>query len=703
MQELDTCLVFREDSGPTQGFTNLHANRDQTKDDIVIRELLQNSLDAGKGPKKVNFYAKNFLLDDIPFMREYQRAFEYSREHCEKDEPPTGKQIIQRIDSLLSSKNGRLQCLICSDNGSGISSEDLRSLYSSGRSTKLSSGRGSVGHGHLTAFAPSDLRYVLYAGRRGDGGNTFGGHALLATHIIYTEGGADNRRQQRSFDGFIRNAEDAAIFDEESGGTVIPEPLCDYLHTDHGSAVMIVGYRPISNAKPCSLADLILSAAARHFLVAVNDRILEVGFTSQNDPEEVTDKTAANTSSLSSTMLPKRFTQPADVILNHSSMEACIEKIKSIRERRVAERTLHTLRHHDSQLPRTVVSKLGAGVRIWFRNQLRPEEPRTRVSIFRDGMWIEDNTKGRLQPRHFSEVEPFDAVVDLDSSEESSFGHLVREAEGASHLHISPKEIVDRNRQRELINKLGDLREILVSQATPSDPSQDYEPPELKLLGAVSYVGTLPKARPPRSEPKATGPKEAPQEKPVSPGDPLGPGDDHALEFNDNNPNTPEGGNPTVTGNGNLNEEDERERRKARERVKTDEIVKAGNSTGLSSSCRPDMHDAGVFHISWVAVEGKLHGGDLGLRLILPSGTDWTSRRKIEPEYLAIVPMSASGGSLKRVKGFPKEIRVTRPEARGSAIVRIDPVHDGELQGADLSLIAAEPVHRSSRSVVAAS
>ena len=55
MQELDTRLVFRDDNGPTQGFTNLHANRDQTKDDIVVRELLQNALDAGEWAKDSRF------------------------------------------------------------------------------------------------------------------------------------------------------------------------------------------------------------------------------------------------------------------------------------------------------------------------------------------------------------------------------------------------------------------------------------------------------------------------------------------------------------------------------------------------------------------------------------------------------------------------------------------------------------------------
>ena len=179
----------------------------------------------GNGPRTVDFYLEDMLLSDIPFISEYRQAFKDARGYYEPGEPTTGKQVISRIDSTLSDEDGVVQSLVCCDDGEGIGPKELRSLYNSGRSTKSSAGRGSVGHGHLTAFAPSDLRYVLYAGRQSDGRETFGGHALLATHIVEQE---DNgKRRQLSSDGFIRRVGEDVPFDEETGGSVIPGSLVD--------------------------------------------------------------------------------------------------------------------------------------------------------------------------------------------------------------------------------------------------------------------------------------------------------------------------------------------------------------------------------------------------------------------------------------------------------------------------------------------
>ena len=230
MLRTDAELIFAVDNDPPKGFTNTDANRDQVKDEVVIRELLQNALDSGTGSRRVRFVHKRLRSADIFGINAIKSAFALACEYLGDDEPSTGQQMIGRIQRALKRKT--MECLFCCDDGDGIGEAELRSLYGSGRSTKRSAGRGSVGHGHLTAFVPSDLRYVLYGGRRAESdgslSETFGGHAIVATHIVSNAQG----RIQHSPDGFIRqNRPDGqdTLFDFERGGTRIPS---GYRRTD---------------------------------------------------------------------------------------------------------------------------------------------------------------------------------------------------------------------------------------------------------------------------------------------------------------------------------------------------------------------------------------------------------------------------------------------------------------------------------------
>lgn len=446
MQPLGASLVFREDDGPLQGFTNLHANRDKTDDRTVIRELLQNCLDASEnGDCEVRITLSSVPNEEIPFIDDYSEAFGASIQHLEDKEPATGRQAIKRIKDRLEAQE--IPCLICADNGSGIAPDQLRSLYGSGVSDKTAGSLGSVGHGHLTAFAPSDLRYVLYAGRR-DGQDTFGGHAILATHKV------DNLR---SADGFIRREEatddQRCSFDEEPGGGTIPELLKNHIWNDSGSAVMIVGYQPVSDSDP---TNLILGSAAQHFLVAMHGGKLSVEL-----------KTGQATRSLNS----------------NDSLRRAIEEIHQTRQKKRALRSLATLENGTRfEKPNGI-----NGVRVWMRTRLdEGEQWSPRVSIFRDGMWIVDNLKNFFEPRHFNGRAPFDAVVNLDSTRKGSFGDLARDAEGASHLEIRPTELSDSKQQEILRDHLNALHTFLFEQAEEAtNRLSEYNPPELMLMGGA--------------------------------------------------------------------------------------------------------------------------------------------------------------------------------------------------------------------------
>ncbi|WP_428114545.1 hypothetical protein [Candidatus Poriferisodalis sp.] len=631
------------DNDPPKGFTNTDANRDQVKDEIVIRELLQNALDSGTGARTVRFVLRNVAAADIFGLDRYKQAFKHARRYLGADEPPTGQQMIKRIQRALSKKD--VVCLFCCDDGNGIGEKELRSLYGSGRSTKRTAGRGSVGHGHLTAFVPSDLRYVLYAGRQaGPDGTlveTFGGHAIIATHIV----GSRKAQTQRSADGFIRHQQPDGrntLFDYERGGTRVPPTLAAQMRSSvAGSAVMIAAYKPVS---PTVNPDrLILAAATRHFLVAVFDGTLSVTFTDASGTERS---------------------------LTPEALDTHTDAITPERRRRAARRTLRTLQDSDSRISDNMVEDaLGPGSRVWMRPRLRGDETAShRVSVFRDGMWIQDNTQNYLQPRYFAGTEPFDAVVDLDSRQPGGMGELVRDAEGASHLQITPSEL---DNPSQLVERFMKLRDLLTANARQASTGEPYAPPQLRLAGSAVSTTALPKRRPKRPDSDPSPGEDVEHERRLPNGPPKLP--------------SPPGPDPDPKTDPEADKE------------KTDQTVRAGNSAGVSTSCRPDPDDPRLFHVAWSAAGRGFRAGAADLCLAVPSGTDQTSRHRIAPGYLTIVQVRHQQRNIDVPASGRKQVRIPNPGARDTATVKIAAA-TAEAVGADRGLVEAVLFHRSAAS-----
>ncbi len=608
-------LSFSVVNDPTQGFTSNDADRDRTKDETVIRELIQNALDAsdsdGGEPAIVSFKVICVEQNKLPHIGKYREAFRSARRLLEKDEPKTGKQAISRIAKQL--RKTKIRSLVCIDHGAGIDAKALQALYSQGRSTKQS-GRGSVGAGHLTAFAPSDLRYVLYAGK-GRHGCTFGGHAILATHgdTHGGEGSGDVTRFNNH--GYIRVGGDDAprLFDDEPGASQIPKILAEHIPAGGGSAVMICGYEPLARSKG-DLSLLVRSAAARDFLVQIFLGLLQV-----NAPEG--DR------------------------LDQDSLDAAIEKMKSKTRRKEASRMLRTIKSG-----RKLAGGLPAGTQVWFRSRLdQGEDARTRVWMFRDGMFIEHNTRGYLDRQKFAEVSPFDAVVNASSDEE--FGDLIRQAEGVSHNQIRPSEIEGEGDQDTLENMLKDLAEKLLREAEAlPEKGKVYEPPELRLsvLGD-QFLKPTPKRNTGDVETSDGPRKERKQQK--------------AARRN--------GG-----GDG------------------ADRTRMAGNTTGVSTTCRADSRNPAEFHVDWSASKQFRQGSQVWLRLYLPSGTDQTSQRKIKPRYYKIKSVLIHGEEQIVEEGPDGEARISNPPEHGSARVRIEDESFRSSTDMDRGLVRVEMLRR---------
>lgn len=641
-----TRLVFRHDDGPESGFEMSNSGKDAVTDIRAIRELMQNALDASLGtegqPRELRFKAFTMPLASVPHIGEYQQAFKSAVALLGSSEPPTGKNVIKRIERALARPD--IDCLACIDRGAGISSEALVALYSQGRSNKKQTGLGSVGNGHLTAFAPSDLRYVLYAGRSASKVEVFGGHAVLATHQEESPNEAASAPVQLHHDGFIRNEaglQENTLFNAERGGERLPPIFDEWLPSpESGSVVLIVGYQEISDP-PQPLRDQVLSTAARYFLVALYDRTMAVSYEERREGREV--------GALA------RIEDPC----------ACVHAIADKREQGKAERTLRTLRDGTLMPETEVVEAVGRGVRIWMRTRIEDSERRSpRVSIHRDGMHIEDNNPSYLTPGHFSGLAPFDVVVDLDSGHD--FGELVREAEGASHDCIKPKHLAQGQEQKRLRDCLSRLRDYITNHAEQAERADSaWTPDELIMRG--SEASRVPKRKPkhPREGGEGAGSEEG-----NKPGH-----DDHG----DSEIETCKGSDSS---DGNIDKTPKQP---------SDGSRSSGNRAGVSTSCRPDVADPLKYQVSWAIKDGENKAAEL--RMLLPSGTDQTSDKQIPPTTLRIATVIVDRtGAAMIGEGGSVEVSLGATGGAGSAVVVLAP--DPPVPHLDRSCVVAEVVRR---------
>ena len=482
-QQAKTRLEFGINNGGGAGFASPHIDRENTTEEIVVRELLQNALDASSGGKvEVDFSYDHITANRLPCYRDYATAFHAARNHrkSRKVSSPAERHALDRI-RLNMIPNGRgnnmtwhdMPVLACWDNGVGIDVDALRSLYDTGDTTKQS-GRGSVGLGHLASFAVSDTRLVYYAGRQLDGDETFGGHAILASHM--------NGSNQLDAHGFIRGSSEpwgqpASL---ANGEKTIPAVLNKWIPSNapNGSLVLISGYDP-GGRYEASVSDGILASAAKNFMVAIHDDLLDV---SCRDTNRHSTLTRTNLRSVLSAR-QKDTRRRRSVGMAGAKAWLALDAIEN-----------GLLLPPNSKLP---------GVRIWFKQLEMHEE--TSVSFFRQGMWITDIVP-HLRRSDFSDRLPFCAVIDAGEvvGNNKSVCTLVREAEGTSHSQITLSEITSPQKQKALDTALKRIAKILTDQSREFTGDL-IEPYQLRIFKGTHLTATMPAyAKRHRSNVKAT-------------------------------------------------------------------------------------------------------------------------------------------------------------------------------------------------------
>ena len=178
-------LIFSR-SQTRESFTNSStAQFDDKNEHALLRELIQNSLDAARPdtPAAIDIFHLNVNRDEVPCLKDLEDTLKLA-EYFNENYSAT-KRIVPAIESAL--KSDKIDLLVFKDNGCGLNIDRMNDILHDGASRKDPGSAGSYGNGHFTTFKFSELLYVLYLGVSEDSGVLITGHTILASHKSESE------------------------------------------------------------------------------------------------------------------------------------------------------------------------------------------------------------------------------------------------------------------------------------------------------------------------------------------------------------------------------------------------------------------------------------------------------------------------------------------------------------------------------------
>lgn len=440
------------------GFTTNVTSRQAGEPDPVVRELLQNCLDAAvreanREYAEVNFTIATRPLVDLPGYAAYVGAFDAAKAEVKTPATYDVRSAIRRIEQVLDKQ--QMSVLFCRDNGVGLNPDRMSALLSEGQSNKAMQGAGSYGLGHLTAYAASDLRYVLYAGKRGNC-EIASGHTILASHR--------SAKVRHSAHGFWRTPTDFFSLEDGNFPTVVPEIMreqVDKIKTS-GTLVAIAGFNFFHEDDPSDALEAICRVAALNFLGAIWEGKMIVHVHDEDSGRRDTVDGTALHGWLASVQGQQRAP--------HAGWLAGEQGYRS----------LQTLNNGN-----VLEADIDRSIKVYFRRLGGNASERSRVQIFRDGMWI-TNRAPELGPGAFGGVQPFDAVVllsDADPEDHTEFYDLVRNSEGPEHRDLTKFRELPKENRTELRAMFRKLAARLREEAGNLDTKAGFTPRGFALFG----------------------------------------------------------------------------------------------------------------------------------------------------------------------------------------------------------------------------
>ena len=425
-----TDLRFLE-SSDEYGFTSTNImNFRERSPAAIVRELIQNSLDAAQSGEKaiVRFISSRVNTEDIPGIDSYRNAFDKAIHYRMKDSD--GK-LSDQESMVVSTIKKSLDCqeqdvLAVVDNGCGLNTKTMRALLSDGVSSKAgNTATGAFGNGHFTVFPTSDLRYVLYGAVHGNKENgsrewLASGHAILASHF-------KNEKDKigRSANGYYIASSDGRkhIYPKKREISPFIMEFLNEIDRDYnsGTVVVVPAFNHFGQQKK-DLDAAIRKASACNFFVAIHREELEI------DTDDRVDGISSS--------IDKRN-------LEHILFEFIDEKRggkdKDYLVGNKANSAYQCLKNGQSYSKEV----LGGTIEIIIHKR----EGKPRVHLCRNGMWITSNNQptGGIPGFYaaFEEHEPFEALLLVNASTSGRFHELVRNSEGPMHNFLDISQLPD--------------------------------------------------------------------------------------------------------------------------------------------------------------------------------------------------------------------------------------------------------------------
>ena len=446
------------------GITGFH----NLKPAAVVRELLQNSLDAAREASRevvrVRFEVEKHSLQDIPGLSAYREAFQKAVDDQTRKLtliPAQADAVVSTIQDCL--KKSTCHTLYVMDNGIGLDEKRMGGLLADGLSVKGATSTGAVGNGHMVVLPASDLRYVLYGGRVETGEATAAGHAVLASHEVDGE--------RKSKDGFyvkeLKNELEHPYVFPLNGE--IPEYIskklawmqnhCDWGPSGAGAVVAVPGFNYFREEGENSLWEMVSKAAASSFFAAFGSGELSV---------EVVENGESQT-------------------LNQGNIHSVLRDISSEKRTRsgfLAGRSAFNAYEAMTLGERiTVSTEVGTFTVCLRENQ---EGGASRIDLCRNGMWI-TNKLPRLGTGQFAGLKAFHAVILLDIHSGDLHG-IIRKAEGPLHNDIEQRKWLTAEEKAGLMAAMKSIAQA-IKERTPELSDERFKAGVLIVPGGFASGG----------------------------------------------------------------------------------------------------------------------------------------------------------------------------------------------------------------------